>query len=73
MATINYKDYMYYPMCVIEKMNNVSNAKRVVKDNQLLIKQNEKLRKENEQLKSKIRVMEGYIKFIGGSKDNEDK
>lgn len=74
METLSHKEYIYYPMSAIEKVNSMRNNKRednkkIIEYNQLLKKNNEKLRKENEQLKSKIRVMEGYLKFIGG-KDN---
>ena len=75
MEPLNHKDYIYYPMSVIEKVNSIRSSKKqdtkkLVEYNQLLVKNNNKLRKENEQLKSKIRVMEGYLKFIEG-KDNE--
>lgn len=79
MEVVSHRGYVYYPMCVIERVNKVNDNKKLVKQNQLLnqrnerlIKENEKTRKENEQLKSKIRVMEGYLKFIGG-KNSEHK
>lgn len=61
MTTLNYKDYIYYSMDMLEKKK---------KDNEYEV---QKLKKElnevlgsNKLLRNKIKILEGYIKFMGG-------
>lgn len=68
MTTLSYKDYIYYSIDMLEKKK---------KDNEYKV---QKLKKElnevlesNKLLRDKVKILEGYIKFMGGSKSNEDK
>ena len=61
MATLSYKNYIYYSMDMLEKKK---------KDNEY---ETQKLKKElnevlgnNKILRDKIKILEGYIKFMGG-------
>ena len=61
MATLSYKNYIYYSMDMLEKKKKDNEY-----ETQKLKKELNEVLKNNKILRDKIKILEGYIKFMGG-------